>query len=274
MRRLTLEIRTPEGVTFHQTLAGPMARFLAWLIDFFVTLVVVYALNILVAVMQWLSPEVAQAFAILLMFALNIGYGMALEWFWRGQTIGKRVMHLRVMDAEGMRLQFSQVALRNLLRGVDLLPLAYAVGGFSALVSPLGQRLGDLAAGTIVVRIPHTQQPDIDQLIAGRFNSMSGFPHIIARLRHQTSPSEATLALQALLRREELHETERIQLFAEIADHFRTKAAFPQEATEGLTDEQYLRNLVDVLFRTRSLTPSSKDSSRAAPSDEPQLSQP
>ncbi|MBI1840874.1 MAG: RDD family protein [Verrucomicrobia bacterium] len=249
MRRLTLQIRTPEGVTFHQTLAGPMARFLAWLIDFVVTLALVYALNALLAVLQWISAEIAQAVAVMVMFALNIGYGMALEWLWRGQTFGKRVMRLRVMDAEGLRLRFSQIALRNLLRGVDLLPLAYAVGGLCALVSPLGQRLGDLAGGTIVVRIPHTPQPDIDQLVAGRFNSLRAFPHIVSRLRQQASPAEATLALQALLRREELVDAERVHVFAEIASHFRTLAAFPPEATEGVTDEQYLRNVVDVLFR-------------------------
>lgn len=102
-----------------------------------------------------------------------------------------------------------------------------------------------------MVRIPKIREPDIDQLVAGKFNSLRHHPHLVARLRQQVSPEEASMALRALMRREEFEPTERVRLFGEIADHFRGRVKFPAEAMDGITDEQYIRNLVDVLYRTR-----------------------
>ncbi len=251
MRRLTLHIQTPEGVVFSQTLAGPMPRFLAWLVDFAVMIGFVYVVNLLLMGLSLISPELGQAVGVILMFVFNIGYGIALEWLWRGQTVGKRVLRLRVVDAEGLRLQFSQVVLRNLLRAVDMLPLCYGVGGTVALLNAKGQRLGDLAAGTVVVRIPKIQQPDIDQLIGHPYNSLRAHPHLVARLRQQATSADAALALQALMRREELDQNERVRVFETLAQHFKSLTAFPPECSEGLADEQYLRNVVDVLYRTQ-----------------------
>ena len=203
MRRSVLQIRTPEGIVFSQDLAGPTARFLAWLIDLLIVVALIYAANIVVGVLGWLSPELAQALSLVAVFALNTGYKILAEWFWRGQTVGKRVMRLRVMDAEGMRLQFSQVVLRNLLRFADLLPIAYLVGGVAMLINSRAQRLGDLAAGTVVVRIPKIREPDIDQLFSGKFNSLRHHPRLVARLRQQSSSEEASMAFRALMRREE-----------------------------------------------------------------------
>jgi hypothetical protein len=76
-------------------------------------------------------------------------------------------------------------------------------------------------------------------------------PHLEARLRQQVSPAEAAVALQALLRRDDFDPQARIELFAELARHFRRKVEFPPEDIEGVSDEQYLRNVVDVLYRTQ-----------------------
>jgi hypothetical protein len=141
------------------------------------------------------------------------------------------------------------VAIRNLLRFVDLLPGLYLLGGISCLVSRRAQRLGDFAANTIVVRIPKVCEPDLDQLMSGKYNSLREFSHLTARLHQRVSPTEARVALQALVRREELAATARIELFREIADHFRAIVEFPPEAIEGITDEQYVRNVVDILFQ-------------------------
>ncbi len=72
-----------------------------------------------------------------------------------------------------------------------------------------------------------------------------------ARLRQKISPEVAAVALQALLRRQALEPESRLVLFKELATHFRAKAEFPAEATDGLADEQFLRNVVDVIYRTR-----------------------
>lgn len=247
----TLRIRTPEGILFSQLLAGPLTRFIAWLIDFLCILGVTWAMGMLLGLLSIVSFWVAQAARILIYFAVSIGYRMVLEWFWRGQTVGKRVLRLRVVDVQGLRLQFSQIVIRNLLRFIDALPLAYLVGGLACVLSRRAQRLGDFAANTVVIRNPVLAEPDLEQLLSGKYNSFREYPHIEARLRQRVSAGEASLALHALVRRNQLAPQARVELFSEIADHFRAKTEFPAQATDGITDEQYVRNVVDVLYRTR-----------------------
>jgi uncharacterized RDD family membrane protein YckC len=251
MKTSSLQVRTPEGIVFSQLLAGPVTRFLAWLVDLFCIFALLACIGFLMGLLQLLSPNLAVAAGTLAYFTISIGYGIACEWGWRGQTVGKRLMRLRVVDAEGLRLQFNQIVIRNLLRFVDSLPLFYFVGGMSCWFTPRCQRLGDLAANTIVVRYPRIAEPDLDQLLAGKYNSLRDYPHLVARLRQRVTPAEGAVALQALLRREEFEPAARVELLSELAAHFREKVEFPPEAVEGTPDEQYLRNVVDVIYRTR-----------------------
>jgi len=138
---------------------------------------------------------------------------------------------------------------------VDILPGSYLVGGIACCVTARAQRLGDLAANTVVIRVPRLEQPDLTQLLAGRFNSLRAHPHLCARLRQQVSPAEAAAALQALVRRDALEPVARVQLFTELAARFRARVAFPPETVEGLADEQYVRDVVDVLYQTRRTLP-------------------
>ncbi|HVP78289.1 MAG TPA: RDD family protein [Thermodesulfobacteriota bacterium] len=245
-----LHIKTPEGITFALPLAGPVARFLAWVIDFACIFAILTAINIGVQITRIVSSDFAQAAAILSYFAVSIGYGILCEWSYKGQTVGKRLMSLRVMDVEGLRLQFSQIVIRNVLRFVDSLPMCYLVGGLSCLLSPKSQRLGDLAANTIVTREFKLPMPDLEQILTHKYNSLRGYPHLVARLRQSTSPREVNIALQALLRRNELDPISRVELFSQIAAQFRKIVSFPQEATDGITEEQFVRNVVDILLRT------------------------
>jgi hypothetical protein len=100
-----------------------------------------------------------------------------------------------------------------------------------------------------VIRSPGLHEPDVSQLLSGKFNSFREYPHLAARLRQNVSPREAGLLLQALIRRDELDPIARIEVFKEMADHVKTLATFPPEAIDGLTDEQYVRNVVDILFQ-------------------------
>ena len=251
MTARVLRIRTPEGVVFSQTLAGPVIRFAAWFIDLMIIGTMMAVISIVMFLLFIVSVDLALAVQTIAYFVLSIGYGLVCEWKWRGQTVGKKVFRLRVVDAEGMKLQFHQIVLRNLLRFVDSLPALYAVGGVSCWFTRKFQRLGDIAANTIVVRIPLITEPEIDQLLAGRFNSLSKYPHLEARLRQQVNEEDAALALQALLRRDDFDAAARVELYAELASYYRGKVAFPAEATDGISDEQYLRNVVDVLYRRR-----------------------
>src|SRR6185312_5489750 len=109
-------IRTPEGIIFSQSLAGPVSRFAAWGIDFAVITAITAFTGSILFLFQLVSPDFARAVSALSYFVISIGYGTFCEWYWRGQTVGKRLFRLRVMDAQGLGLQFNQIVLRNLLR--------------------------------------------------------------------------------------------------------------------------------------------------------------
>lgn len=244
-----LAIETPEGIRFSLRLASPVTRFLAWSLDFFCIAVISRILGAIMGVLALVSYDLASAFSILTYFIVSIGYGMIMEYFWRGQTIGKRLFRLRVMDEQGLYLQFHQVAIRNLLRFVDCLPAFYLVGGLACLTTRHAQRLGDVVANTIVVWNPKIPEPNLDQVITDKFNSFRDYPHLEARLRQRISPYEAGVAFRSLLRRDRLDPAARIELFKEMALHFKEIVPFPPEVVDGISDEQYIRNVVDILFR-------------------------
>ena len=258
----TLTIKTPEGIEFSLLLAGPVTRFLAWSVDLLAILAVNKLLTVLLGMMGVISRDLAGAAGILGYFVVSIGYGIALEWYWNGQTLGKRLLRLRVNDVNGLQLQFSQIVIRNLLRFIDSLPALYLVGGLACLVNRRAQRLGDIVANTIVVWNPQVDEPDLDQLLEGKYNSFRNYPHLEARLRQHISPSEARIALQALVRRDELKPRSRVTFFENIAAHFKSIVTFPAEAIEGISDEQYIRNVVDALYRTNGLKGSGAQGSK------------
>jgi uncharacterized RDD family membrane protein YckC len=255
MKISSLTIRTPEGIVFSQSLAGPVTRFLAWLIDILCIGALLSVVGTVLGFLHVLDGNMATAAGTLGYFVVSFSYGIFLEWTWRGQTIGKKLFRLRVVDAQGMRLQFDQVVTRNLLRAVDMLPGLYLIGGASCWLNRKCQRLGDIAANTIVIHSPKVAEPDLDQLLTGKFNSLRQHPHLAARLRQRVSPAEATAALQALIRRNEFEPLARVELFEQLARHFRSKVEFPPEASDGVGEEQYVRNVIDVIYRTRADAP-------------------
>lgn len=243
-----LEIHTGDGVTFTLPLAGPASRFLALTIDWFIVTMCILFIARGVALAPGISTDVKSALLVLAYFLMNIGYGMSLEWWWGGRTIGKRVVGLRVADANGLRLTFPQVLIRNVLRSADSLPIFYLLGGVVMISNSRMQRLGDLAAGTIVLRTREAPLPQLPSGAGSRMNSLKPYRAIGARLRSQADPALARVALEALKRRDQLEATARLELFAEMAEGFRGLAEFPEEATLYLTDEQYLWNVVEILF--------------------------
>ena len=247
--RKRIQIQTPEGVAFSLYLAGPFTRFLAWLIDVLVISAVSSAVFSIAGFLGAVVGNVSFAFAILFIFAFGFGYRIVMEWRFRGQTLGKRMLRLRVMDAGGLRLQLNQIVLRNLIRVVDMLPFAYALGGGTMLFNARNQRLGDIAANSIVTYLPQDAAPDFAKVLPGKYNSFRDFPHLEGRLRQQVSPEEADLLVRALIRRDDLDPAARVRIFKEFTEHFRGKVEFPDAAVTGITDEQYLRNTVDSIFR-------------------------
>jgi uncharacterized RDD family membrane protein YckC len=242
-------IRTPEGIEFSLPLAGPVARMMAMTVDFFAVGAASSLLGQALTPVMAFLPDLGNALYLVLYFVLSMGYGMATEWAWRGQTLGKRLLRLRVVDAHGLRLDPSQIVMRNLLRAVDALPLMYLVGGVVCLLSSKMQRLGDLAAGTAVVRVTTLAAPDLERILGAKFNSLLAYRHLAARLRQRATPELAALALEALVRRDELEPASRLQVFSDLAARFRSLVTFPDEAVEQLGDEQYVRNVVEILYQ-------------------------
>ena len=246
-----LIIKTPEGIEFSLLLAGPITRFLAWSIDLGTIIAIISILNVVFAILGVLSRDLAMAANIIGFFIISIGYGILTEWYWHGQTLGKKLLRLRVMDEQGLRLQLSQIIIRNLLRFIDSLPALYLVGGVVCLLSTRAQRLGDFAANTIVVWSPRIVEPDLNQLLEGKYNSFREYPHLEARLRQYVTPLEAQIAVESIVRRNELDPGTRIELFRDLSGHFKSIVSFPQEATDGISDEQYVRNVVEALYRPK-----------------------
>ncbi len=249
MRTNSLIIRTPEGISFTQHLAGPVTRFLAFSIDLAGITLISGMLSQVLLLAAIVSPDFALAARTVSYFVVSIGYSILLEWSWRGQTIGKRVLQIRVVDAEGFRLRPAQIVIRNLLRVVDLLPAFYAVGGICCALSRKYQRLGDIAANTVVIYAVPEKIPDLELLFSGTYNSLRAHAHLAAQLRKSISPAEARLALEAICRRADLEPNCRLELYRQLARRLRSIVAFPEESLEGMTDEQYVRNIVDLIFR-------------------------
>src|SRR5271166_2521216 len=116
LRPSRLSIETPEGVIFSFELATPVTRALALAVD--VTAIVLGNMIVgqIARLVAKMNTDVANAVSVVGFFVLSLAYAIVLEWRWRGQTIGKRLFGLRVMDVHGLRLQLPQIAIRNLLR--------------------------------------------------------------------------------------------------------------------------------------------------------------
>ncbi len=148
-------METPEGVTLEVTLAGVGSRLAAGLLDQLLRSAVLLALVILVAFAgdrRDTSSGVLVAALLVALFLVQFAYDVLFETLGSGRTPGKRWTGLRVVKVGGAPVGFVASALRNVLRIVDILPGFYLVGIIAVLFSRNNQRLGDLAAGTIVVR--------------------------------------------------------------------------------------------------------------------------
>jgi uncharacterized RDD family membrane protein YckC len=155
------QIETPEQIDLSLEIAGIGSRFVARIVDWgvkFLTLAIMLALGALVAGLfgaafgiQSLGIGVA-AILVVLIFALMLGYEIYFEVRHNGQTPGKKRAGIRVLMDTGAPVDFRASCIRNLLAFADFLPALYFLGSLLVLITKRGQRLGDLAAGTIVTR--------------------------------------------------------------------------------------------------------------------------
>ena len=140
-------IETPEGVHLQLSPAGPVVRSLAWVIDLAIRGAALMAVGMVIAFLG----DFGIGMYLLIAFLLEWLYPVAFEVYNHGATPGKRALGLKTVQDNGVPVGFSASLIRNLLRGVDFLPVAYGFGLVSMLINRDFKRLGDLAAGTVVV---------------------------------------------------------------------------------------------------------------------------
>jgi uncharacterized RDD family membrane protein YckC len=156
-----LDIGTPENVVFGYEVAGIGSRFLAALVDTTLIVLLLLITNFLLFVVASAAGQAPGtggdaarwfiAFLGLISFLVLWGYYIFFEMLWNGQSPGKRLVGLRVIGSAGSPVGVVESIVRNLIRIIDFLPLYYGIGVVAMFASQRAQRLGDLAAGTVVV---------------------------------------------------------------------------------------------------------------------------
>ena len=148
-----LVVATPERVSFDYQVAGLGTRGIAQILDLLLLAGVLFVVYFFALFEAGLGQDtLGGLIAIIGSFVVIFGYHWACEAFWSGQTIGKKVFRLRAVGDRGEPMTFFQAGIRNIVRIVDFLPYAYGVGLVVLFINGKGKRLGDLAAGTIVVK--------------------------------------------------------------------------------------------------------------------------
>lgn len=171
-----LIIETPERVPLHFALASIGNRFLACAIDHAIQAFTMIVLGIaFIAIADFSNVEGALASApkwvyavmIIVLFLVLTGYFAFFEWLWSGQTPGKRWLKLRVIREDGRPITFFEASVRNLLRSFDMMPAPfYSIGLISVFASMRDQRIGDMVAGTVVVREREAEAPAFSRVFA------------------------------------------------------------------------------------------------------------
>lgn len=245
-------VLTPESVEFVYELAGLSSRMLAVVLDHLIILALLLVVW-LVVLSTGMLMIITAAIGLLVSFILYFGYFTYFEWKWTGQTPGKRVLDLRVIDDRGINVDLFQSFVRNLMRIADMMPAFsidfigigfYALGGVVALANPRQKRLGDWAAGTLVVRTRKQVMPSAIIAPSDKYNSLQEDPSLRARIRSRLTMDERETLLQLCLRRNELEFEARQTLFREAAEYLEGRLEVRRE--EFLSEEKFVQNITAV----------------------------
>jgi uncharacterized RDD family membrane protein YckC len=223
----TVRLVTPERITFQYPLAGPFRRAVAYLID-----LVVLGLLCLAALVLSLALALGTISGMGLFlpafFVLYFGYGATCEALFNGQTPGKRAVGIRVVSDQGVPITGAQAMLRNLLWAFDgIWPFVYLPAVACMLLTRRFQRLGDLAAGTMVIVeerprrgwVVRVAEPEVEALL----------PWLPARIA--AGPELARALADYVRHRRRFGKARREEMAAHLADPLRTRLGLPEQAT-------------------------------------------
>lgn len=203
---------TPENIPLTLELAGIGTRFGALLIDMLIQLITTIVGLIIFAILAAFTSLTGNGGGIWIaigtigVFLVWFGYFILFESIWNGQTPGKRMFGLRVVRDGGYPVNFFSTATRNLIRIADFLPISYAAGALSVFFNPEYKRLGDLVAGTLVVKEHAVSPLAAFQSIApaGMAAPASRLPESVVNPYEALTPGELSLLRRYALRRWEM----------------------------------------------------------------------
>ncbi len=256
MRRL--RILTPELVPLEYRLAGMSERGIAWVVDEIIVNTVlallVFVLSLFSGLTAGIGAPVALAFFLVAYFALGILYRWIGEVRFRGLTIGKRLLRLRVVQENGTSVQSWQALVRNVVRVVDALPFfGYLLGASAMFLDGKSRRVGDLLAGTVVIHEVVHEPPRAVRVLARSDSSLSTDAGAVSRIRRRLTPREATLLTEFVAVAERIDTARRLELARRLAGSYRERLRL--DAHAGLPDEALLRGIAGVVARDRFGTP-------------------
>jgi uncharacterized RDD family membrane protein YckC len=259
----TVEVETPEQVCFRFRVAGPARRAWAYLIDLLVRAIALLVVELLLLLATGRHVGSSEALlssgTLLILFVMEWGYFVVFETAWNGTTPGKRALRLRVVKEGGYPLTFMDSMLRNLLRTADFLPVGYLLGVLVMTWDGRFARLGDRAAGTmVVIEDPVKAAPPISLEPPPSAAELEAFP---LRL---VLPLPEREAIELLLRRRDLSSARRVELAEMLAPTLQRRL--------GVTVDDPVRFLALVYHRAVGgagagypASSSSRSSSRARP---------
>ncbi len=237
----TVLVSTPENVAFDFRIAGPFSRALALLVDISVIGFCVFVIAFILAFLG----AAGVGLLLFLMFVAFWGYGGLMEAFWNGQTLGKKAVGIRVVSDTGLAINAGQAMLRNVLRSADLFP-PFFPGAVAMLFGSRFQRLGDLAAGTMVVVDGQRSSPR-PPVADGVTERMRG--RIPAHFRADTALIDCLAAYVG--RRLDLSAARRLELSQILARHFiRSWSLPPKINTDHLLCAIYEHATMDEEHRS------------------------
>lgn len=238
-------ILTPEHVQIRLTPAGPGSRFLALIVDSLSAAAV--AATVALFLVPLLPAGLGTALFATFNFLLTWGYHVFFEVRSRGQSPGKRLLGLRVVDGRGLPLTWEQSFVRNVVRILDFAPAFYGFGAFVLGLDPQRRRLGDIVADTVVVEEGRAAVLALDVMRKEAPTSLRT-QHLQRQIRRRVGIEEREFLAQLLLRAEGLEPRARFDLFEEVGSYYRRRLEIDDRTLSG---ENLVRGVAAVLFSDR-----------------------
>ena len=244
-----ISVSTPESVEFSHEPAGVGSRFIASIIDAALQVTVILVVSSIsglgyssLRAISSVLTALSTAVAVLLIFLVFWGYHIFFEMVWNGQTPGKRAAGIRVLKDGGYPIGFLDSVVRNLLRPIDFLPFFYGIGAAVVLWNDRCKRLGDFAAGTVVVKERRIEMP---RSLSFSTTQSHEYPMIDGQKLgniYKLSETELDVVRKFMIRRHAIQKDARLALAKNVAKPLISKLGLQAELIEG-REEEFLEKI-------------------------------